>query len=71
MASCWGCHDQEREAVSAPKEEQWSVSTNDPRLVLDQETPDLHAAAVACVRQRCPDDAGLILDALGLSEVAS
>ena len=48
---------------------QWAV-TEDPRLTLTQETPDLQARAVAYVRQRCPDPA-LILDMLGLSEATS
>ena len=50
---------------------QWAV-TDDPRLTLIQETAmaDLHAAAVAYVRQHCPDPA-LILDMLGLSEATS
>ena len=47
---------------------QWAV-TEDPRLVLTQETAmaDLQARAVAYVRQCCPDPA-LILDMLGLTE---
>ena len=52
-------------------DQQWSTSTEDPRLVLTQETPDLQARAVAYVRQRCPDHMGLILDMLGLSEATS
>ena len=50
---------------------QWAV-TEDPRLVLTQETvmADLQARAVAYVRRCCPDPA-LILDMLGLSEATS
>ena len=48
--------------------QQWSVSTEDPRLILTQEAPDLQARAVACVRKRCPDHVGLILEMLDLSE---
>ena len=51
--------------------QQWSVSPEDPRLVLTQESvmADLRAKAVACVHHQCSDHAGLILDMLGLSEV--
>jgi hypothetical protein len=51
--------------------QQWSV-TEDPRLVLTQETAmaDLQARAVAYVRKCCPD-VGLILDMLGLPEATS
>ena len=51
---------------------QWAV-TEDPRLVLTQETAmaDSQARAVAYVRKCCPDHAGLILDMLGLSEATS
>jgi hypothetical protein len=51
---------------------QWAV-TEDPRLTLTQEAvmADLQARAVAYVCRRCPDDAGLILDMLGLSEATS